>query len=222
VGAIPADLAENRADGKAVHEARITICDRSIKREAPVPEIAPRTPGTVSPGRGHFSEDRDCDRPNRFQQIRQFILFRVQNRNGGEWVQLATGRTRTPGYCASMAIETRNVIGSVLKPCSLDPLTGWHRDGCCRTGAGDQGVHVVCARVSDKFLQFSKVRGNDLTTPRPEFGFPGLKAGDQWCLCAARWQEAFEAGCAPDVVLEATHESALEFIDLESLKAHAC
>lgn len=121
-----------------------------------------------------------------------------------------------------MAIEARNVVGSVLKPCSLDPLTGWHRDGCCRTGAGDHGVHVVCVQVSAAFLEFSKLRGNDLITLRPEYGFPGLKVGNQWCLCAARWQEAFEAGCAPDVVLEATHESALEFIDLASLKLHAC
>lgn len=121
-----------------------------------------------------------------------------------------------------MAIEARNVLGSVLKPCSLDPVTGWHRDGCCRTGAGDHGVHVVCARVSAAFLEFSKSRGNDLGTPRPEYQFPGLNPGDQWCLCAARWQEAFEAGCAPGVVLEATHESALEFIDLENMKLHAC
>jgi uncharacterized protein (DUF2237 family) len=121
-----------------------------------------------------------------------------------------------------MTIESRNVLGTPLQPCSLDPLTGWNRDGCCRTGAGDYGVHVVCARVTDSFLTFSKHRGNDLTTPRPEYGFPGLNPGDQWCLCAARWQEAFEAGIAPDVVLEATHESALEFIDLASLKRHAC
>ena len=121
-----------------------------------------------------------------------------------------------------MPTETRNVVGSVLKPCSLDPLTGWHRDGCCRTGAGDHGVHVVCVRVSGKFLEFSKTRGNDLSTPNLQNQFPGLKPGDQWCICAARWQEAFEAGSAPDVVLEATHESALEFIDLENLKSHAC
>ena len=121
-----------------------------------------------------------------------------------------------------MAIETRNVLGSALKPCSLAPLTGWNRDGCCRSGGGDQGVHVVCARVTLEFLAFSKGRGNDLSTPRPEYGFPGLKPGDQWCLCAARWQEAFEAGAAPPVALEATHESALEFIDLESLRSHAC
>lgn len=121
-----------------------------------------------------------------------------------------------------MAIETRNVIGSVLQSCSVDPLTGWHRDGCCRSGSGDVGVHVVCARLTEDFLKFSKQTGNDLSTPRPEFGFPGLKPGDQWCLCASRWQQAFEAGHAPEVVLEATHESALEFIDLENLKAHAC
>jgi uncharacterized protein (DUF2237 family) len=121
-----------------------------------------------------------------------------------------------------MAIETRNVIGTVLRPCSTDPLTGWHRDGCCRTGAGDVGVHVVCVRVTEDFLKFSKLCGNDLSTPRPEFDFPGLVPGDQWCLCASRWQEAFENGHAPDVVLEATHESALEFIDLVDLKSHAC
>lgn len=121
-----------------------------------------------------------------------------------------------------MAIETRNVIGSVLQSCSVDPLTGWHRDGCCRSGSGDVGVHVVCARVTEDFLTYSKQSGNDLSTPRPEFGFPGLKPGDQWCLCASRWQQAFEAGHAPEVVLEATHESALEFIDLVDLKAHAC
>ncbi|MES2476922.1 MAG: DUF2237 domain-containing protein [Verrucomicrobiota bacterium] len=121
-----------------------------------------------------------------------------------------------------MSISPRNVIGTALQPCSLDPLTGWHRDGCCRSGSGDQGVHVVCARVSSAFLTFSKTHGNDLSTPRPEYGFPGLKPGDQWCLCAARWQEAFEAGAAPQVVLEATHESALEFIDLADLRAHGC
>ena len=122
----------------------------------------------------------------------------------------------------SMAKEAHNVLGTVLQPCSRDPLTGWHRDGCCKTGSGDVGVHVVCARMTDDFLEFSKQRGNNLSTPRPDYGFPGLKAGNRWCLCAARWQEAFVAGHAPDVVLEATHESALEFIDLENLRAHAC
>lgn len=128
----------------------------------------------------------------------------------------------TRAYAGRMVIETRNVIGSVLQACSMEPLTGWHRDGCCRSGAGDAGVHVVCAQVTERFLAFSKSRGNDLTSPNPNYGFPGLKPGNRWCLCAARWQEAFEAGCAPNVVLEATHEAALEFIDLENLKRHAC
>ncbi len=120
-----------------------------------------------------------------------------------------------------MAREAKNVLGSALQPCSLDPLTGWFRDGCCRTGSGDQGVHVVCAQVDERFLEFSKSRGNDLSSPRPEFGFPGLKAGDRWCLCASRWKEALDADCAPPVVLEATHECALEFVDLVDLRRHA-
>ena len=134
----------------------------------------------------------------------------------------ATGRVTASGYPPAMAIEIRNVLGTVLQTCSREPLTGWNRDGCCRSGAGDHGVHVVCARVTQPFLEFSKISGNDLSTPRAEYGFPGLKPGNQWCLCAARWQEAFEAGFAPGVVLEATHESALEFIDLANLKQHAC
>jgi uncharacterized protein len=117
-----------------------------------------------------------------------------------------------------MSRDALNVLGSQLQTCSIEPLTGWFRDGCGRTGKGDNGVHVVCAKVSERFLEFSKLRGNDLSTPRPESGFPGLKAGDRWCLCAQRWVEAFEAGYAPQVVLEATHESALEFADLADLK----
>jgi len=120
-----------------------------------------------------------------------------------------------------MSREALNVLGTPLLTCSIDPLTGWFRDGCCRTGKGDHGVHVVCVRVSQAFLEYSKSRGNDLSTPHPEHQFPGLKPGDRWCLCAARWQEAFQAGCAPDVVLEATHESALEFVDLADMKRHA-
>jgi uncharacterized protein (DUF2237 family) len=100
-------------------------------------------------------------------------------------------------------------------------MTGYYRTGCCDTGAGDIGVHVVCAEMTEDFLRFSKFRGNDLSTPMPQYEFPGLKPGDRWCLCAARWQEAFEAGMAPNVVLEATHISALEFVDLKDLKAHA-
>ena len=114
-----------------------------------------------------------------------------------------------------------NVLGGPLECCCTDPLTGFYRDGYCRTGAEDLGLHTVCAIVSDSFLQFSKSRGNDLSTPRPEYEFPGLKNGDKWCLCVERWKEALDAGCAPQVVLEACHVSALEFVDLADLKAHA-
>jgi uncharacterized protein (DUF2237 family) len=120
-----------------------------------------------------------------------------------------------------MMTEAKNVLGNALADCSTDPLTGFYRDGCCRTGAGDYGVHVVCARVTRAFLEFSRDRGNDLMTPAPEYGFPGLKPGDQWCLCAARWQEALDAGVAPPVVLASTHISALEFLSLDDLLAHA-
>ena len=114
----------------------------------------------------------------------------------------------------------KNVLGTELMPCSHDPLTGYYRDGCCNTGASDSGLHVVCAVMTNEFLQFSKSRGNDLSTPHEAFRFPGLKSGDQWCLCAARWKEAMEAGMAPEVVLESTHISALEFVTLEQLQAH--
>lgn len=117
--------------------------------------------------------------------------------------------------------KARNVLGTELQSCSTEPMTGYYRNGCCDTGAGDVGVHVVCAIMTQEFLEFSRERGNDLITPRPEYQFPGLKPGDRWCLCAQRWQEAFEAEAAPPVVLEATHLSALEFVDLDSLKAHA-
>ena len=115
----------------------------------------------------------------------------------------------------------RNVLGTELTDCSHAPLTGFFRDGCCRTGQGDHGVHVVCARVTADFLAFSRSAGNDLSTPRPEYGFPGLKPGDAWCLCATRWAEAHRAGVAPPVVLEATHVSALEFASLSDLRANA-
>ena len=117
--------------------------------------------------------------------------------------------------------SARNVLGTELESCSVDPLTGFYRDGTCRCGEEDVGVHAVCTRVTREFLRFSKARGNDLSTPRPEFGFPGLIEGDQWCLCAPRWQEAFEAGAAPRVVLGATHEAALEYCALADLKRHA-
>lgn len=115
----------------------------------------------------------------------------------------------------------RNVLGTELKDCSHDPLTGFYRDGCCNTGAEDRGLHVVCTRVTAEFLEFSKAVGNDLSTPRRAMAFPGLEPGDQWCLCAARWTQALRAGVAPPVVLEATHMSTLEFADLQDLKAHA-
>ena len=103
----------------------------------------------------------------------------------------------------------------------MDPITGFFRDGCCRSGADDLGLHLVCAQVTDDFLKFSKIRGNDLITPVPEFRFPGLKSGDRWCLCVLRWREALEAGVAPPVVLESTHISTLEFVDLADLQAHS-
>lgn len=115
----------------------------------------------------------------------------------------------------------KNVLGGELADCSRDPLTGFHRDGCCDTSGGDAGVHAVCCVVDERFLAFSKKRGNDLSTPRPEWGFPGLKPGDQWCVCAARWQEALDAHVAPPVVLEATSEAALEVCALADLMRHA-
>jgi uncharacterized protein (DUF2237 family) len=114
-----------------------------------------------------------------------------------------------------------NVLGEPLVPCSLDPVTGFYRDGCCNTGYDDTGIHTVCVRVTAKFLAFSQQRGNDLSTPAPQHGFPGLKPGDQWCLCAGRWKEALDAGAAPAVVLAATHEETLAIVALEDLKRHA-
>lgn len=115
----------------------------------------------------------------------------------------------------------KNVFGEPLETCSLSPKTGFMRSGDCETGPDDLGSHTVCARVTADFLEFSRSRGNDLITPIPAYDFPGLKPGDGWCLCAARWQEAFEAGCAPRVMLRATHERALEVCKLEDLKRHA-
>ena len=115
----------------------------------------------------------------------------------------------------------RNVLGGELLPCSFEPLTGYYRDGCCNTGGDDVGVHTVCAVMTDDFLAFSKAAGNDLSTPMPQYGFPGLVAGDRWCLCASRWAEALDAGAAPRVVLEATHFSTLDFVSLRDLQAHA-
>ena len=114
-----------------------------------------------------------------------------------------------------------NVLGTSLMPCSYDPLTGYFRDGCCHTQADDAGSHVICTKITADFLAFSMRRGNDLSTPRPEYRFRGLKPGDRWCLCAPRWKEAYAAGVAPPVVLESTHERALDFVRLEVVQSHA-
>lgn len=120
-----------------------------------------------------------------------------------------------------MTKRGRNVLGTELAPCCMDPVTGFYRNGYCETGMGDVGLHVVCAQVTEAFLEFSKAMGNDLSATNPEMAFPGLKPGDRWCLCAGRWKEALEAGVAPPVILEATHMSALEFVSLDELSAHA-
>jgi uncharacterized protein (DUF2237 family) len=115
----------------------------------------------------------------------------------------------------------RNVLGGLLGSCSEAPITGFFRDGCCNTSDEDLGSHTICVVLTADFLEFSKARGNDLSTPRPEFDFPGLKPGDRWCLCAARWREALHAGKAPRVVLNATNEAALLIVSLDDLKRHA-
>jgi len=117
--------------------------------------------------------------------------------------------------------EQLNVLGERLRTCCTSPVTGFYRTGCCEVGGDDVGVHAVCAIMTDEFLAFSKAAGNDLSTPMPHYGFPGLKAGDQWCLCASRWQEAFEAGKAPKVRLRSTHALTLEFVRLDDLKKFA-
>lgn len=115
----------------------------------------------------------------------------------------------------------KNVLGGELESCCTSPMTGYFRDGTCSTDDSDQGSHTVCARMTEEFLAFSKRTGNDLSTPHPELGFPGLKPGDQWCLCVARWEDAFLAGAAPRIVLAATHERALDVVELDELKAYA-
>lgn len=117
--------------------------------------------------------------------------------------------------------DGKNVLGEDIESCCTSPMTGFYRDGRCNTGEQDLGAHVVCAEMTEEFLEFSQAAGNDLSTPRPELGFPGLVAGDRWCVCAARWREALRAGTAPPVVLASTHERALEFVTLDDLKRHA-
>ena len=121
----------------------------------------------------------------------------------------------------SVPAKDSNVLGARLEPCSVEPRTGFFRDGCCNTGAQDLGLHVICARMTAAFLAFSAARGNDLSAPQAQAGFPGLKPGDRWCLCAGRWREALDAGVAPPVVLSATHEEALAVVSLDDLKRHA-
>ena len=117
--------------------------------------------------------------------------------------------------------QALNVLGEPLVPCGLDPMTGFYRDGCCNTDYDDMGIHVICVKMTRAFLEFSRRRGNDLSTPIPEAGFPGLKPGDRWCLCAGRWKEALDAGAAPPVVLAATHEEALAVVSLADLKRYS-
>lgn len=128
----------------------------------------------------------------------------------------STGGKRMGGGSHSL-----NVLGGMLESCSFDPVTGFHRDGCCATGPDDVGSHTVCAVMTEDFLTFSRMRGNDLSTPVPGYGFPGLQPGDRWCLCAPRWQEAFEAGAAPHVVLQATEASALDYCSIADLTRYA-
>ncbi|MEM9766524.1 MAG: DUF2237 domain-containing protein [Cyanobacteria bacterium P01_D01_bin.71] len=118
-------------------------------------------------------------------------------------------------------VDAKNVLGGVLETCSTAPMTGFYRNGCCHTGAGDTGIHVVCAQLTEEFLSYTKAQGNDLSTPLPMYNFPGLKPGDRWCLCASRWKEAYDDGMAPPVVLAATHEAALKVVALEILQQHA-
>lgn len=122
---------------------------------------------------------------------------------------------------AHQSAQQKNVLGKALEVCSLSPMTGYTRNGCCDTLEGDRGQHTVCAEVTETFLDFSRLHGNDLITPRPEFDFPGLRPGDRWCLCAARWKQASEAGLAPPVILESTNQQALDLIELADLLYHA-
>jgi len=137
------------------------------------------------------------------------------------------GKTRTTScthafpQVSNLMTSVKNVLGSDLQPCSMEPRTGFYRNGCCHTGREDAGLHIVCVLLTEDFLRFSQGRGNDLITPRPEYDFPGLQPGDRWCLCVERWREAQEAGAAPPVVLEATHISTLEYVSMADLLAHS-
>jgi uncharacterized protein (DUF2237 family) len=141
--------------------------------------------------------------------------------DGRTWRPSSAGWGAVAGSGWHDATVAGNVLGGELERCGTDPMTGFYRDGCCDTGTDDVGVHTVCAVVTEEFLRFSAQVGNDLVTPRPEFGFPGLRPGDRWCLCASRWAQAYEAGVAPPVVLAASHARCLEWIDLADLKRAA-
>lgn len=117
--------------------------------------------------------------------------------------------------------SSRSVLGLRLEPCGTEPMTGFYRDGCCNTGSQDVGLHTVCAQMTEEFLAYTQAKGNDLSTPRPELGFPGLRPGDRWCLCAARWKEARDDGFAPPIFLSSTHERTLDVVTLEELSPHA-
>jgi uncharacterized protein len=138
-------------------------------------------------------------------------------RSWGTWRAMSGTGAESPPFPLAHATMPLNVFGTELEPCSHAPLTGFYRDGCCDTGPEDVGVHTVCVIATDEFLVFSRDRGNDLSTPRPEYRFPGLEPGDRWCLCASRWKEAWAAGKAPKVVLTATHEATLQFVPLDVL-----
>lgn len=164
----------------------------------PRPE-APASRGPALSRAALTIKGREADRPDRDRQERKGQIM-----------------------CSSTdTADARNVLGGDLAVCCTSPMTGFYRTGRCETGPEDHGVHTVCAEVTEDFLAYSKSRGNDLTTPRPQFAFPGLKPGDRWCLCAARWQEALSAGCAPNVILASTHEATLRVVDLADLKRHA-
>jgi uncharacterized protein (DUF2237 family) len=142
----------------------------------------------------------------------------------GNWRRIVPGSVkRREAVTDSTLTEEiqKNVLGEPLQSCSLSPLTGFYRNGCCETGAEDAGVHTVCVEMTAEFLEFSKSRGNDLSTPNPAFRFAGLKPGDRWCLCAARWKEALDAGVAPRVILQATHAETLQFATFSELKQYA-
>lgn len=150
----------------------------------------------------------------------KLILFWNDLNNTSRYVKVHLIAKSAVSGEINMPVE-KNVFGQELGICCASPMTGFYRDGCCRTGPDDLGLHVVCVEVSKEFLEFSKSKGNDLSTPKPDFDFPGLKPGDRWCLCALRWREAMENGMAPHVFLTSTHESALEVIPLEDLKKYA-